>query len=90
MRWVDDRRFGYPTDAGTGLIGSPVAVARLQLGDDPFAVLVGDDLSFDPCASFRHRDGAGFVLYSNGLGDRGFPSYAGLDASGRPVAVTYG
>lgn len=95
IRWTDDPRFGFGTDAGSGFLGSPEAAALLAraTGRDarssalsPFFEAFVDSRV---CVRWRHRSGADFFYYANGWGDGSFPGAAGYDARGDLVAITW-
>jgi len=88
VRWVEDGRFGFVTDGGVGFIGSPEAADALSHAH-PYRRYQAWARTGTLCFAYQARDGARAVVYSNGIGDGGYPGAAGLDSRGRLVAVTW-
>lgn len=99
-RWASVDGLGIVTDGGDGGFWSPAAP---EVDIDPDGTLAPDDLgaAFDaylaaadppglpaPLCLVRSTDGVeDGVVFSTGIGDGGYPTYAGYDADGRVVSV---
>lgn len=91
VRWEDDDRFGFGTDAGMGYVGSPRAVPLPleERFDENLMWWFFQDAALDPCFQYRNDEGANFVLFENGYGDGFFPGAAGYGPDGQLVAITW-
>lgn len=96
VRWVEDDRFGLEAEYSQLWIGGADALVETNFDTSDHIELIAYDMYTQelianresPCEHWAHADGHNVVRQDASF-DGSFPAYAGYDASGRLLAVTW-